>query len=57
MQGEDVAARGRVLLFNVDKTNDNSRTPVSSVSFGFIFIFTCLHLSSQNKLFVFMYMF
>lgn len=35
MQGEDVAARGRVLLFNVDRTNDNSRTPVSCLSFVF----------------------
>lgn len=31
VQGEDVAARGRVLLFNVDRTNDNSRTPVLEV--------------------------
>ncbi|VFQ77558.1 unnamed protein product [Cuscuta campestris] len=28
VQGEDVAARGRVLIFNVERTNDNTRTSV-----------------------------
>ncbi|XP_006348057.1 cleavage and polyadenylation specificity factor subunit 1 [Solanum tuberosum] len=31
VQGEDVAARGRVLLFSIDRTADNSRTLVSEV--------------------------
>ncbi|KAH7854835.1 hypothetical protein Vadar_018207 [Vaccinium darrowii] len=31
VQGEDVAARGRVLLFSVDKNPDNSQTLVSEV--------------------------
>ncbi|XP_009593078.1 cleavage and polyadenylation specificity factor subunit 1 isoform X1 [Nicotiana tabacum] len=31
VQGEDVAARGRVLLFSIDRNADNSRTLVSEV--------------------------
>lgn len=31
LQGEDVAARGRVLLFSVERNNDNSQTVVSEV--------------------------
>ncbi|CAH9139745.1 unnamed protein product [Cuscuta epithymum] len=31
VQGEDVAARGRVLLFNVDRPNDRSQTSVKEI--------------------------
>lgn len=39
VQGEDVAARGRVLLFSIDRTADNSRTLVSPTTWLLASIF------------------
>lgn len=34
LQGEDVAARGRVLLFSVERNNENSQTSVTAILFS-----------------------
>lgn len=49
VQGEDVAARGRVLLFSIDRTADNSRTLVSSTTWllAYIFLFFFLFFGAK----------
>ncbi|KAE9464951.1 hypothetical protein C3L33_03130, partial [Rhododendron williamsianum] len=39
VQGEDVAARGRVLLFSVDRDPDNSQTVILRNAVGYVMIF------------------
>ena len=50
VQGEDVAARGRVLLFSVEKNTDNSQNLVFSIIWSLvILVLFCFYISTINS--------